>query len=164
MGLIRKTVSISTLGIVPFRSKKERLRRAESAYRKATDELETEQQARVEADRRVSAAEKRARLAELTAIHEARAAAKAKRRARGRKAKRAASVEQRLAALVESAQPAVMATAEQAGRRGRSAAKRASKASRRAAARARHEAEPRVRAAAAAAGDLADRAKERLPG
>ena len=48
MGLIRKTVSIGTLGIVPFRSKKEQLRRAEKAYREAEAELAGEQAARAE--------------------------------------------------------------------------------------------------------------------
>jgi hypothetical protein len=163
MGLIRKTASVSTLGLVKFRSKKERLKRAETAFRKANLELEGEQVARAEADRRVSAAERRARAAELTALHEAKAAAKAKRRAKGRRAKRAAVLEERLASFVESAQPAISAKAEDMGKRGRAAAKQAGKVSRRAAARARHEAEPRVRAAAAAASDLADKAKEKLP-
>ena len=39
MGLIRKTLSISTLGIVDFRSKKEQIRRAEKAQRKAEKQL-----------------------------------------------------------------------------------------------------------------------------
>jgi hypothetical protein len=163
MGLIRKTASISTLGLVSFRSKKERLRRAEAAFRKAADELEHEQQARSEADRRVTVAERRARQAELAALHEAKAAAKARGRARGRRARRAAAVEHRLGAMVEAAQPVVTAKAEEVGRRGRAAARRAGKVSRRAAARARHQAEPKVKAAAAAAGDLADKAKDKLP-
>jgi hypothetical protein len=80
MGLIRKTVSISTLGLVPFRSKRERLRRAEAAQQEASSELAAEQAARAAADERVAAAEKRAEQAELLALHEAKAA----QRRRGR--------------------------------------------------------------------------------
>jgi hypothetical protein len=83
MGIIRKTASIGTLGIVSFRSKKELLRRAEKGKRAAEAELEREQAARSEADKRVSAAEKRVQKAELAALHEAQAAAKAKSKAKG---------------------------------------------------------------------------------
>lgn len=162
MGLIRKTASISTLGLVSFRSNKERLRRAEAAFRKANLELEGEQAARADADRRVSAAERRAHAAELAALHEAKAAAKAKRRAKGRRAKRAVALEERLASFVESAQPAISAKADDMSKRSRAAARRAGKGSRRAATRVRHQAEPRVRSAAAIAGDLADKARDKL--
>lgn len=172
MGLIRKTASIATLGVVSFRSKKERLRRAESAYRKAADELAREQAARSEADRRVQAAERRAGQAELTAVHEAKSAARARRKVRGRKARRKEVVENRVGGLLESAQPAVAATAEKVGRRGRAAARKAEKMARRTATKARKEAakareevgearkdvHPKLRSAAVAAGDLADKA------
>ncbi|HJR25630.1 MAG TPA: hypothetical protein VJ804_09165, partial [Acidimicrobiales bacterium] len=72
MGVIRKTASISTLGLVKFRSKKERLKRAEAAERIANDELEAEKAARAAADERVAEAERRAKKAELAALHEAR--------------------------------------------------------------------------------------------
>ena len=45
MGLIRKTVSIATLGIVDFRSQKEQVRRAEKAQRAAQAELAGVEQA-----------------------------------------------------------------------------------------------------------------------
>jgi type II secretory pathway pseudopilin PulG len=42
MGMIRKTVSIGTLGLVSFRSKQERLDRAEAALAEAETALRTE--------------------------------------------------------------------------------------------------------------------------
>lgn len=80
MGVIRKTLSISTLGLVSWRSKKEKLRRAEKALVAAEEELEREHAALAEADSRVSAALKRAKKAELEAIHEAEVATKETRR------------------------------------------------------------------------------------
>jgi hypothetical protein len=80
MGMIRKTASISTLGLISFRSKKERLRRAEAAHREAADDLAAEQAARAAADKRVAEAERRTRQAELAALHEAKVAER-----RGRK-------------------------------------------------------------------------------
>ncbi|MFP3906372.1 MAG: hypothetical protein ACLFWR_05030 [Acidimicrobiales bacterium] len=85
MGAIRKTVSVVTLGVVPFRSKKERLQQAETASRLAELELEKEQQARIEADERVAAADQRARDAEGRLSKEAKRAAS--RRDRRRSAK-----------------------------------------------------------------------------
>lgn len=90
MGLIRKTLSISTLGLVSWRSKKERIRRAEKALAEAESDLEREHAAREEADERLAAAVKRARKAELEAIHEAEAATKERRR-RTRRDKAAAA-------------------------------------------------------------------------
>ena len=110
MGIIRKTASISTLGIVNFRSKKELLRRAEKQRRSAEAELTREQTARGEADRRVAEAERRMQLAELTAQREAKAAAKT-----GKPSRR-----QRRRQRGED-------TAKEAGRRARKAAKRARK-------------------------------------
>ncbi|QGG93769.1 hypothetical protein [Actinomarinicola tropica] len=80
MGLIRKTLSISTLGLVSWRSKKERIRRAEKALADAEADLEREHQAREAADGRLSEALKRAKKAELDAIQEAEAAGKERRR------------------------------------------------------------------------------------
>ena len=57
MGLVRKTFSVATLGAVSFRSKKERLRRAERALRDAEQDLERERSARETAERRIAAAE-----------------------------------------------------------------------------------------------------------
>src|SRR3546814_18316046 len=78
-------LSISTLGIVPFRSKKELLHRAEQGQQSAQEELAVVQAARAAADRRVADAERRAKQAELVALHEAKIAGQ-RRRGRGRKA------------------------------------------------------------------------------
>lgn len=172
MGIIRKTLSISTLGVVPFRSKRELLRRAENARRAAASQLEREHAARAEADRRVAAAEKRMRGAELTALHEAKVAAKAKakRRRRGRR-----TALERFGDLVEGAQPVVEEQAKAVTRR----ARRAAKTSRHAAERAQRKAHrsrrharrkmkeleatiaPRVEAAAERAAELRDDLSDR---
>ena len=52
MGLIRKTLSVGTLGIVPFRSKKEKLVRAERGRHQAEVVAGRERAARVEAETR----------------------------------------------------------------------------------------------------------------
>src|SRR3546814_18594570 len=85
LGIIRKTLSISTLGIVPFRSKKELLHRAEQGQQAAQEELAVVQAARAAADRRVADAERRAKQAELVAVHEAKIV-RQRGRGRGRKA------------------------------------------------------------------------------
>jgi len=159
MGIIRKTASVSTLGLVSFRSKKERLRRAEADVRKAADELASVQLARVEADHRVADAERRARQAELQALHEAKVAAK-----HGRKADKAKSsrrqrrrrhaehpVRESLDGLVAAVQPVVEEGAKQArrqgreaGRRGRAAARKAAKAAERTAKKAKGRIEDRI--------------------
>jgi hypothetical protein len=140
MGLIRKTVSIGTLGIVPFRSKKEKLRRAEAGREQAEAQLERERLARVEADQRISVAEKRVRAAELTSLHAAKKAAKTRGRRGKRRAKEARTVLERLGELVETAQPVVEEQARHAGRRGKAAAEHAGEMGRRAAKRAQKEA------------------------
>ncbi|HEY9558722.1 MAG TPA: hypothetical protein VIR58_18430, partial [Acidimicrobiales bacterium] len=94
MGIIRKTLSISTLGIVPFRSKKELLHRAEQGQQAAQEELAVVQAARAAADRRVADAERRAKQAELVALHEAKIAGK-RGRGRGRKVHKARKAVQR---------------------------------------------------------------------
>ena len=50
MGLVRKTLSVGTLGVVSFRSKKEKLRRAERAREEAELALEAEHDARENAE------------------------------------------------------------------------------------------------------------------
>jgi hypothetical protein len=141
LGIIRKTVSISTLGIVPFRSRKELLKRAEKDRRAAEAELSREHAARAEADRRVVAAQKRVQQAELTALHEAKSASKAKAKVKGRRARRkqkhaTGGARELLGDLVAAAQPVVQEQAKMAGRKARKAAK----ASRHAAERAQREA------------------------
>jgi hypothetical protein len=59
VGLVRKTLSVATLGSVSFRSKKEKLQRAERSCRDAESALEREHMGRVAAEGRIVAAEKR---------------------------------------------------------------------------------------------------------
>jgi len=127
VGLIRKTLSVSTLGIVDFRSKKEQLRRAEKAHRAARAELVGEQAARSTADQRIAAAEKRARQAELLALQQAKKADIAKG---GRRARRRAAASQAFEAIegfVTTNTPVVEERAKDLGRRGRKAAAKAAK-------------------------------------
>lgn len=50
MGMMRKTLSVATLGMVSFRSKGERLARAEAALADAEEERAAEALARAEAE------------------------------------------------------------------------------------------------------------------
>lgn len=162
MGLIRKTVSIGTLGIVPFRSKKEKLRRAEKAHREAQAELIGEQAARAESDKRLAAAEKRTRQAELLALQQAKKAdiASGKRKARRRKARREARTA--IEDLVGSATPVVEERAKALSRRGRKAASKAAKRAEAAAEEARKQAKKQGRKARKKVVDLTEAAAPRI--
>src|SRR6266404_2065672 len=85
MGVIRKTLSVGTLGLVSFRSKKERLRRAERSQRQAEASLLGEQAARIAAESRIAAAEKRVKHASADAAHAAKRLEQSKRRSRRRR-------------------------------------------------------------------------------
>ncbi len=121
MGLVRKTLSISTLGLVNFRSKKELLARAEADLGAATDELDREHRARAAAEARIAVAERRSKAAELQALHAAKKAA----RLRGKKGKQARTLLDRLNEAAAVAEPKLRDAAEEAGKRGRRAAKKA---------------------------------------
>ena len=82
MGLIRKTLSVGTFGVVSFRSKKEKLRRAERSQHDAEASLEEEHAARVAAEDRVSGSEKRAKRASAQAAHTAKRLERSKHRNR----------------------------------------------------------------------------------
>ncbi|MEY2431090.1 MAG: hypothetical protein QOC92_815 [Acidimicrobiaceae bacterium] len=127
MGLIRKTFSVGTLGIVNFRSNKEKLRKAERAQRDAQVALDREQSARTAAEDRIAAAEKRVSHATAEAAKAAKTAERAKRR--NRKKGRTLPAPN-VAHAVETAR----ATGSEVVERGRKAAKRARKAAKRAAA------------------------------
>ena len=162
MGLIRKTVSIGTLGIVPFRSKKEKLRRAEKAHREAHAELLGEQAARAESDKRLAAAEKRARQAELLALQQSKKAdiARGKRKERRRKARHEARAA--IEDLVGSATPVVEERAKEIGRRGRKAAAKAAKRAEAAAEEARKQAKKQGRRARKKVVDLTEAAAPKI--
>jgi hypothetical protein len=160
VGLIRKTLSVSTLGIVDFRSKKEQLRRAEKAHRAARAELVGEQAARSTADQRIAAAEKRARQAELLALQQAKKADIAKG---GRRARRRAAASQAFEAIegfVTTNTPVVEERAKDLGRRGRKAAAKAAKQAEAAAAKARKEARKQAKRAKQKLDEVGDAASE----
>ena len=133
MGAIRKSVSVMTLGMVPFRSKKERLRQAEEAAELAELELRKEQEARSEADHRVAVADERARVAERRLLREAKAGRSRRRRDRGRSAPSAAAsrVTDAVEDLVERTTKAARKDTKRSGKAAKKEAKRAAKSAKR---------------------------------
>jgi len=96
MGVVRKTLSVGTLGLVSFRGKKEKLRRAERARSEAETSLRDEHENRVAAEAGLADAEKRSRRATkkaAKATKAAGAAAKHTRSKRGRRRRRKVSSE-----------------------------------------------------------------------
>jgi hypothetical protein len=162
MGLVRKTVSIGTLGIVPFRSKKEKLRRAEKAHRKAEEALADEHAARAEVDKRLAAAEKRARQAELQALQQAKKADVAKGKRRERRRQGRVHAMEAIEDFVAAATPAMEDRAKELSRRGRRSAKRAAKRAEAAAAQARKEAKKQGRRAKKKVVDLTESTNPKL--
>lgn len=153
MGLIRKTLSVSTLGVIPFRSKKEKLRRAERATRDAESELDRERSARAHAESRISEAEKRVKKAQLDALQAAKQLEK-NRQKTGRRGKKARTVADMLTAaepyVREGVESAKQASSE-AVVRGRKAAKQARKATKQASQDAKKRAEKSMKKAKQAA-------------
>jgi hypothetical protein len=135
MGVIRKTASISTLGLVNYRSKKELLKRAEKDRDSAQTELAQAKLARDVLDERVSATEKRAHRAELKALQQAKKADGAKRKQRRRARKSGINLD------------AVEEQAKELSRRGRRAAAKAAKQAEVAAAKAQKSASKQGRRA-----------------
>jgi hypothetical protein len=152
MGLIRKTCSIGTFGIVPYRSKKEKLRRAERARLAAEAALQREHQAREAAEVRIAAAEKRVKQSIAEAARTAHRLEKVKRHRRRRTAA--------LTEVLASAEPIVRSgvqTARSAGgdaaERGRKAGRRARKAAMKATAATKEAVAPRAEKVASKIGD-----------
>lgn len=162
MGLIRKTASISTLGLISFRSKKELLRRAEKDRRAAEAEVERTRTARAALDARLVETEKRARQAEAVARQRANPDDGAKG---GRRARRKAAANQAIDAVedfVSTAAPQVEQRAKELGRRGRKAAEKAAKQAEAMAEKAQKQARKRGKEAKAKIDEASDAASERL--
>jgi hypothetical protein len=139
MGLVRKTVSIGTLGLVSFRSKKEKLRRADRARQDAEIALEQEHDAREAAELRVAAADKRVKHAAAEAARSTRQLQKEKKEKKAKRATRRARRRAAMNDLLASSEPiarggadAVRSAGTDAAKRGRKAGRRARKAARRA--------------------------------
>ncbi|MEJ7764296.1 MAG: hypothetical protein WKF86_02260 [Acidimicrobiales bacterium] len=155
MGLVRKTLSISTVGLVSFRSKKEKLRRAEAEREVATAELLREQKARELAEHRVVTAEKKAHVAELLALKAAGDARKASRKERSRKEKEPKG-------RLEDAMANASRRAKKARARAEAKAKEARARAEKEATRARRRAKKGVEATVGATGAAVAAAEERV--
>ena len=101
MGVIRKTASIGTLGMINFRSKKEKLRRAERITRDALSERDAEHLAREVAES--GFAQVKTELRRLSSAEEKAAKQLARLRRRSRKVRKA----DRLSAMLNTAEPVV---------------------------------------------------------
>jgi hypothetical protein len=136
MGLVRKTLSVGTLGLVSFRSKKEKLRRADRARYDAEIALEQEHAAREAAELRVAAAEKRVKHTAAEAARSTRQLEKEKKAKKAtRRARRRAAMSELLAGsepIVRGGAEAVRSAGSDAAKRGRKAGRRARKAAKRA--------------------------------
>jgi len=108
MGLIRKSLSVGTIGLVSFRSKKERLQRAERSQRRAETSLAEEHEARTAAEARAGRAERRARRATV------KAELKSKRRHRNGRRGRHSESAHPLADALAGAEPIIQRTIESA--------------------------------------------------
>lgn len=181
MGLIRKTLSVGTLGIVSFRSKKEKLQRAERGQHEAEAVAQRERTARIEVEkkgRRAARSDRTERLAALVAAAEpfvrqgldAALAAGTDAGERGRKSGRRATrktkkqaqrslrqakggASDRLAALIAAAEPHVREGLEAARSAGSDAGDRGRKMGRRAAKKSKKQAKRSLGQAQAALSD-----------
>jgi hypothetical protein len=160
MGMIRKTMSIGTLGLVSFRSKKEKLRRADRARRDAEATLEHERAARVNAEQRIDAAEKRVKHASAAAAHAARQLERTKkRRRRDRKVETIAELRAGVEPLVRSGIEGARHARADATKRGRRAGRKARKAAKKSLRRAREAAATTATAAREATVEVVEAAK-----
>jgi len=143
MGIIRKTASVGTLGIISFRSKKEKLRRADKARVEAETALETEHLARVAAESLGKVADRKVKRASAAAEKAERKLDKARQKSgRSRRAKKLAALmanaEPLLRTSLESARSVSSDAADRGRKRGRKARKTAKRARREAAKSAAH--------------------------
>ena len=139
MGIIRKTLSIGTLGTINFRSKKEKLRRAERSLRDAEGTLLQEVSARETAELRVRDAERRMDKANAEALRATEKLSKRQEKKRFKKSQKLTGAEKIMGAIamaeplvakgMEVARNAVASdTAKHVQARGRKARKQAKKA------------------------------------
>ena len=164
MGLIRKTLSVGTLGVVSFRSKKERLRRAERSQGDAEASLQEEHAARLTAESRITRAEKRVKRASAESGRSAKRLERSERRSRRHRRSETtrdvlSGVEPIVRSGIESARSASADAAERSRRAGRRAGKAARRSTRRAkvaASSATEAAAPHIASVAARAGEAID--------
>lgn len=128
MGLIRKTLSITTLGLVGWKSKKELLAETEAELASTRRELEETSGVRHVLEERLGSVEKQLAGAELDAIHDAKAARRDERRKQRRARMEAAAHEAE--ARAEKARKQAEARAEEARARLEKTTRRARKRAR----------------------------------
>ena len=148
MGIIRKTLSITTLGLVGWKSNKELLAEAEAELATTRADLEQTSAVRSSLQERLADVEKRLTGTELLALKEAKAARKAERRrhradvlsSAGKEAEaRAAKARKEAEARAEEARAKLHHASKSARRSARKAAKRARKRAEHLADDARHQ-------------------------
>ena len=154
MGLIRKTLSIGTLGAVSFRSKKEKLRRAETS-------LEHERAGRLAAEARITNAEKRVRRAQAEAERAGKRLDKRKQR-RHRTSEHVAEALAGVGPAVRSGIESTHGTRVEVAERSRRAGRRAGKAAKRSLGQAKEAASAAKDAAAPHAASAVARAEEMI--
>ncbi len=125
MGMIRKTLSVGTLGTVSFRSKKEKLRRAERSRHQAEELLQSEHDARKNAEHRIAAAERRVKAASAAAAVAGWQLDRSKKKRRAKRAKRDKLASETIGELRSGVEPLVRSGVESA-RSGVESARRAS--------------------------------------
>lgn len=147
MGVIRKTLSITTLGLVGWKSKKELLAETEAELASTRSDLEQTSALRSTLQDRLDAMEQRLSATELESIHDAKAARRDEKRrfrrrrleAVGKDAEARASKARELAERrAAKARKQAEARAEEARARFEGASKSARKAAKRARKRAEH--------------------------
>jgi hypothetical protein len=157
VGLIRKTLSVGTFGVVSFRSKKERLRRAERAQRHAETSLDAEHAARLAAEDRVSGSERRAKRASVQTAHAAKRLERTRHRnRRHHKSETTRDVLAAVEPLVRTGIDNVRGASTDTAERSRRAGRRARKAATRTMRRAKENAAPHAASVAARAADVID--------
>ena len=110
MGMVRKTLSIGTLGVVPYRGKKEQLRRAERSQRVTEARLVAEHAARVDAEHATKRLERsrrrdRRRRQAIVVAEAVALSRRARRRARRAAKKSARSVNAKVSSAVDPVAP-----------------------------------------------------------
>lgn len=140
MGVIRKTASISTLGLINFRSKKEKLERAEKAMTDAIHARDAEHLARSVAEQGFSKVEAELRRLSASEAKAARQLARLRKRSRRvRKAEKLNGILVGATPMMKDGMTSARSTMHDAAEKGRKHGRKARKAARTAAKRASHD-------------------------
>ena len=133
MGLIRKTLSVTTLGLVGWKSKKELLRETEADLAATRAELEETSALRAALEDRLGTTERKLSAAELEAVGAAKKARRAERRRQQRE-----RLEAKLGSVTHEAEARAQETRAKLEKTTRKARKQAEKTAKEARKRAEH--------------------------